>query len=122
MTPSSNGATSHSSSDSTVDATEGVTDGGALQDVATDTTHASVVLPDRLSIDPTSAHYDEAVLRRDIGIRFKGSERTDVEEYCVSEAWIKVAAGRAIDRRGRPILIKLKGVVEPYYKALSAQQ
>ncbi len=91
-------------------------------DVATDATPNTVALPDRLSIDPASAHYNEAVLRRDIGIRFKGSERSDVEEYCVSEAWIKVAAGRAIDRRGRPILIKLKGVVEPYYKALISQQ
>jgi Protein of unknown function (DUF3297) len=75
------------------------------------------VLPDRLSIDPNSTHYNEAALRREIGIRFKGAERSDVEEYCISEAWIKVAAGRAIDRRGRPILIKLKGTVEAYYKS-----
>ena len=73
-------------------------------------------LPDRLSIDPRSAHYNEAALSRDIGIRFNGVEKTNIEEYCVSEGWVRVAAGRAIDRKGRPLLIKLKGLVEPYYK------
>lgn len=73
-------------------------------------------LPDRLSIDPKSAHYNEAALSRDIGIRFNGVEKTNIEEYCVSEGWVRVAAGRAIDRKGRPLLIKLKGPVEPYYK------
>ena len=73
-------------------------------------------LPDRLSIDPKSAHYNEAALSRDIGIRFNGVEKTNIEEYCVSEGWVRVAAGRAIDRKGRPLLIKLKGLVEPYYK------
>ena len=79
-----------------------------------------MALPDRLSIDPASSYFNESVLSREIGIRFKGAERSDVEEYCVSEGWIKVAAGRAIDRRGRPILIKLKGVVEAYYKTSDA--
>jgi hypothetical protein len=72
--------------------------------------------PDRLSVDPASPHYDEAVLARDVGVRFNGAEKTNVEEYCVSEGWIRVAAGKAKDRLGRPITIKLKGKVEPYYK------
>jgi predicted house-cleaning NTP pyrophosphatase (Maf/HAM1 superfamily) len=55
-------------------------------------------------------------LSREIGIRFNGVEKTNVEEYCVSEGWVRVAAGRAIDRKGRPLLIKLKGLVEPYFK------
>jgi hypothetical protein len=72
-------------------------------------------LPDRLSVDPASPHHDRAVFERAIGIRFNGKERTDVEEYCVSEGWIKVAAGKTLDRKGRPMLIKLKGTVEAYY-------
>ena len=76
--------------------------------------------PDRLSVDPASPHYDEAVLARDVGIRFNGQEKTNVEEYCVSEGWVRVAAGKAKDRAGRPITIKLKGTVEPYFKAAAA--
>lgn len=72
--------------------------------------------PDRLSLDPSSPHFDPAHLRRGIGIRFKGRERVDVEEYSVSEKWIRVAAGKSVDRRGRPITIKLSGEVEPYYQ------
>ena len=72
--------------------------------------------PDRLSVDPASPHYDEAVLACDVGVRFNGAEKTNVEEYCVSEGWIRVAAGKAKDRLGRPITIKLKGKVEPYFK------
>jgi Protein of unknown function (DUF3297) len=72
--------------------------------------------PDRLSNDPRSPHYDEAVLARDIGIRFNGVEKTNVEEYCVSEGWIRVAAGKAKDRYGNPLTIKLKGTVEPYFR------
>ncbi len=71
--------------------------------------------PDRLSIDPNSPHYQEAVLTRGIGIRFKGQERHDVEEYCISEGWIRVPAGKALDRYGRPLLIKLSGPVESYF-------
>ena len=71
--------------------------------------------PDRLSNDPRSPHYDEASLNRGIGIRFKGVERRDVEEYCISEGWIRVAAGKALDRRGQPLTIKLKGEVEAWY-------
>lgn len=72
--------------------------------------------PDRLSVDPKSPHYDEAALARDVGIRFNGVEKTNVEEYCISEGWIRVAAGKAVDRKGRPITVKLKGVVEPFFK------
>ena len=73
-------------------------------------------LPDRLSTHPNSPYYDEAVLARDVGIRFKGAEKTNVEEYCVSEGWIRVAAGKAKDRFGNPLTIKLTGPVEPYFK------
>jgi hypothetical protein len=73
-------------------------------------------LPDRLSTNPQSPYYDEAILQRDIGIRFKGVEKTNVEEYCVSEGWIRVAAGKGKDRFGNPLTIKLSGAVEPYFK------
>ena len=73
-------------------------------------------LPDRLSTNPKSPFYDEALLSRGVGIRFDGQEKTNVEEYCVSEGWIKVAAGRALDRKGRPMMITLKGAVEAFYK------
>lgn len=73
-------------------------------------------LPDRLSIDPNSPFYDAEVLQRDVGIRFKGVEKTNVEEYCVSEGWIRVAAGTAKDRKGNPMTLKLKGEVEPYFR------
>jgi hypothetical protein len=74
------------------------------------------VLPDRLSTDPRSPHYDEKLLERDIGVRFKGVEKTNVAEYCVSEGWIKVEAGKGKDRFGNPLTIKLSGTVEPYFK------
>jgi hypothetical protein len=73
-------------------------------------------LPDRLSTDARSPHYVAAVLEHDIGIRFNGKERSDVEEYCLSEGWVRVPAGRTVDRRGRPLLIKLKGRVEVFYR------
>ncbi len=72
--------------------------------------------PDRLSNDPRSPHYDEAMLARGIGIRFNGEERTNVEEYCVSEGWIRVAVGRALDRRGNPMTMKVNGRVEPWFR------
>ena len=72
-------------------------------------------LPDRLSVDPRSKYHVRAVLEHAIGIRFNDKERTDVEEYCISEGWIKVAAGKSLDRKGRPMLIQLKGKVEVYY-------
>ena len=73
-------------------------------------------LPDRLSTDPDSPHYDATILGRDIGVRFNGVEKTNVDEYCVSEGWIRVAAGKAKDRNGRALTIKLKGTVEPYFR------
>jgi len=72
--------------------------------------------PDHLSNDPRSPYYDEDVLARDIGVRFNGAEKTNVEEYCVSEGWIRVPAGKAKDRYGNPLTIKLKGKVEPYFR------
>ena len=73
-------------------------------------------LPDRLSADPTSPHYDAALLERGVGVRFKGVERTNVEEYCVSEGWVRLAVGNTRDRKGRPLTIKLPGTVEPYFR------
>ena len=72
--------------------------------------------PDRLCVDPESPFYDEAVLARGVGIIFKGVEKTNVEEYCVSEGWIRVAAGNAKDRRGNPLTLKLTGDVVPYFR------
>ena len=82
------------------------------------TTHAADLpaLPDRLSVDPRSHHHVRAVFDHDIGIRFNGKERRDVEEYCVSEGWVKVPAGKTVDRKGQPLLIKLKGTVEAFYR------
>ena len=78
-------------------------------------------LPDRLSNDPRSPYYDEALLARSIGVRFNGVDRTNVEEYCVSEGWVRVAAGRALDRRGQPMTMKVKGTVEPYFRGESGE-
>lgn len=73
-------------------------------------------LPDRLSTDPASPYFNEELLARGIGIRFKGQEKTNVEEYCVSEGWIRVSLGKSLDRRGRPLTMKLTGTVEPYLR------
>ena len=73
-------------------------------------------LPDRLSTDPRSPHHAAAVFEHAVGIRLNGNERHDVEEYCISEGWIKVPAGKTVDRHGNPLLIKLKGKVEAFYK------
>ena len=72
--------------------------------------------PDRLSLDPRSHYYDEALLSRGVGIKFNGQEKTNVIEYSISEGWIRVAAGRSRDRYGQPMTIKLQGKVEPYYE------
>jgi hypothetical protein len=72
--------------------------------------------PDRLSVNPASPHYDAALLERGVGIRFNGTEKTNVEEYCVSEGWVRLAAGASRDRKGNPMTIKLKGIVEPFFK------
>ncbi|MDR4305444.1 DUF3297 family protein [Chelatococcus sambhunathii] len=78
--------------------------------------------PDRLSTDPSSPFYDEAILARGVGVRFKGAEKTNVEEYSVSEGWIRVAAGAARDRRGNPLTIKLNGAVEPYFREAASPE
>ena len=72
--------------------------------------------PDHLSNNPTSPHYDAKMLERGIGIRFNGVEKTTVEEYCVSEGWVRVAVGKTLDRRGNPLTMKLSGMVEPYFR------
>lgn len=77
-------------------------------------------IPDRLSTDPRSPYFDAELLQRGIGIRFKGEEKTNVEEYCISESWIRVPAGAARDRRGNPLTIKLTGPVEAYFRDVEA--
>jgi len=78
--------------------------------------------PDRLSLNPRSPHFDADLLRRGVGIRFKGQERTNVEEYSVSEGWIRVAAGKSLDRHGQPMTVKLSGEVEPYFQDETAEE
>ena len=82
----------------------------------TPTTTALPPLPDRLSVDARSPHHVAVVFEHDVGIRLNGKERMDVEEYCISEVWVKVPAGKARDRKGHPLLIKLKGKVEAFYR------
>lgn len=77
--------------------------------------------PDRLAVNPQSPFHDAQVLARGVGVRFNGNERDDVEEYSVSEGWVRVQAGKARDRRGNPMTLKLRGTVEPYYLNLQAQ-
>jgi len=77
----------------------------------------SDTLPDRLSVNPRSPHYDEAVLSRGVGIRFKGEEKTNVDEYCVSEGWVRLTVGKQVDRKGNPLTVKLQGPVEPYFQS-----
>ncbi|HQT40388.1 MAG TPA: DUF3297 family protein [Acidocella sp.] len=72
--------------------------------------------PDHLSIDPKSPFFNEAILDRGIGIRFNGVEKTNVEEYNVKEGWVRVSLGKSVDRKGNPMTMKLKGVVEPYFR------
>jgi hypothetical protein len=79
-------------------------------------TTAKPALPDRLSVNPRSPHHVAAIFEHEIGIMFNGKERADVEEYCISEGWVKVAAHKALDRRGQPLLTTVKGTVEAFYK------
>ena len=72
--------------------------------------------PDRLSVNPSSPFYDEALLARGVGIRFKGQEKTNVDEYCVSEGWVRLTVGKTLDRTGQPMTMKLQGPVEPYFR------
>ena len=78
--------------------------------------------PDRLCVDPTSPYYDEAALRRGVGIRFKGKERFDVEEYCLSEGWIRAPVGKTRDRKGNLLTVRLTGEVEAYFSAPAAPE
>jgi len=76
--------------------------------------------PDRLSVNPSSPFHDAALLQRGVGIKFKGEEKTNVEEYCVSEGWVRLAVGKAVDRKGNPLTVKLQGAVEPYFQDAEA--
>ncbi|ALJ09515.1 MAG: DUF3297 family protein [Pseudomonadota bacterium] len=72
--------------------------------------------PDRLSVDPSSPYHDAEALQRGVGVRFKGEEKTNVEEYCVSEGWVRLALGNRVDRKGKALTVKLQGTVEPYFQ------
>ena len=76
----------------------------------------SEALPDRLSTNPKSPFYDASMLERGVGIRFKGVDKTNVEEYCVSEGWVRLSVGTTVDRRGNPLTMKVQGTVEPYFR------
>jgi hypothetical protein len=77
-------------------------------------------VPDRLSIDPASPHFNADALQRGVGVRFRGNERRDVEEYCISEGWIRVQAGKTVDRRGKALTIKLTGPVDVWFEDAAA--
>ena len=87
----------------------------------TENTSSAPALPDRLSVNPRSPHHVAAVFEHDIGIRFNAKERFDVEEYCISEGWIRVQAGRSLDRHGMPMTLKIKGKVEAWFKDAAGQ-
>lgn len=94
----------------------------ALHDQASDAapvaSNAANTPPDHLSVNPRSPHFHAELLRRGVGIRFKERERTDIEEYCISEGWVRVQAGKAMDRHGQPLTIKLTGPVEAWFQDL----
>ena len=77
----------------------------------------SDIPPDRLCVDPNSPFHDADLLQRGIGVRFKGVEKTNVEEYCVSEGWVRLAVGKTVDRKGKQMTVKLQGPVEPYFES-----
>ncbi|MGH8028302.1 MAG: DUF3297 family protein [Arenimonas sp.] len=77
--------------------------------------------PDRLDVNPHSKFYDEAVLARGVGVRFNGEEKHNIEEYCVSEGWVRMAVGKTLDRRGNAMTFKAKGLVEPYFQTPAAE-
>lgn len=93
----------------------------ATMESAAETAAPLATPPDRLSTTPSSPHFDEELLTRGIGIRFNGVEKTNVEEYCVSEGWVRLVAGTAKDRKGNPMTVKLKGQVVPYFRDLAEQ-
>ncbi len=95
-----------------------MTEGTSPEKPAEKTTNAGDVPPDRMSVNPRSKWFDNEQLQRGVGIRFKGTERTNVEEYCISEGWIRVQAGKTLDRKGNPLTIKLNGPVEAWYEDL----
>jgi hypothetical protein len=72
--------------------------------------------PDRLSVDPANPHHDAEILARGVGVRFNGAEKTNVDEYCVSEGWVRLTVGGTVNRKGKPMTVKLNGVVEPYFR------
>jgi hypothetical protein len=80
----------------------------------------SDTLPDRLSVDPDSPYHDAELLTRGIGVRFKGVDKTNVEEYCVSEGWVRLTVGSTVNRHGKPMTIRLQGEVEPYFRDADA--
>jgi hypothetical protein len=82
----------------------------------------TLTLPDRLSTNPSSPFYNEELLSKEIGIRFNGIEKTNVEEYCISEKWVRVAAGKTKDRKGNPLTVKLNGTVEAYFREEKAAE
>ncbi len=73
--------------------------------------------PDRLSVNPNSPFYDQAILARGVGVRFKGQEKTNVDEYCISEGWVRLTVGKQMDRKGNALTVKLNGEVEPYFQS-----
>jgi hypothetical protein len=73
--------------------------------------------PDRLAVDASSPFHDPAALARGVGVRFRGRDRTDIEEYCISESWVRVQAGKAMDRHGKPLTLRLAGPVEAYWRS-----
>lgn len=75
--------------------------------------------PDRLATNPRSPFHDAAILERGVGIRFKGEEKTNVDEYCVSEGWVRLSVGKTLDRHGNPMTVKLQGTVEPYFRDIA---
>ena len=77
----------------------------------------SDAFPDRLSVNPKSPYYNEELLSKDVGIRFNGQEKTNVEEYCISEGWVRLAVGKTLDRKGDPLTLKVNGKVEPYFRS-----
>ena len=85
-------------------------------------THTADTPPDRLAASPNSPFYDEAILARGVGIIFNGAEKTNVDEYCVSEGWVRLAVGKSVDRHGNALTIKLKGKVEPYFRDQAADK
>ncbi|MES2493429.1 MAG: DUF3297 family protein [Pseudomonadota bacterium] len=91
------------------------------EETASSAAGAQDLPPDHLAINPRSPHFDGEVLRRGVGIRFKGSVRTNVEEYCISEGWVRVQAGKTMDRNGQPLTLKLTGPVEAWFEDLGPE-